>query len=78
MQFLKLTTTTLIKHEIITCERCRCRIECKANSFTKCQCSTVQLSLNELQHVSETFEGCLCALCLSALQKEYQDMLKSG
>jgi ribonucleotide reductase alpha subunit len=35
------------------------RFECKANSFTKCQCSTVQLSINEVQYVSELYDGCL-------------------
>ncbi|MXV50846.1 hypothetical protein GS399_07655 [Pedobacter sp. HMF7647] len=66
----------MTKHEIISCERCRSRIECKANSFTKCQCSTVQLKLNEVQYVSENYDDCLCARCLTELQKEYQEKLK--
>lgn len=60
------------KHEIIGCERCQVRIECKANSFTKCQCSEVQLTLNELEYISNCYEGCLCAACLAELQQEYQ------
>ena len=63
------------KHEIIPGERCGKRIECKANSYTKCQCSKVQLSLNEVQYVSECFDGCLCADCLLALQQEYLELL---
>jgi len=66
---------TFSKHEIIACERCRKRIECKANSFTKCQCSKVQLSLNEVQYVSECFDECLCSQCLLELQEEYQLIL---
>ncbi|MDP3469446.1 MAG: cysteine-rich CWC family protein [Daejeonella sp.] len=61
----------ITKHEIISCERCGKRIECKANSYTKCQCSTIQLNLNELQYVSENYEGCLCAACLIELKEEY-------
>lgn len=60
------------KHEIIGCERCNARIECKANSFTKCQCSEVQLTLNELEYISDCYDGCLCAACLLELQQEYQ------
>ncbi|HEY4198538.1 MAG TPA: cysteine-rich CWC family protein [Mucilaginibacter sp.] len=65
------------KHEIIPCERCGASIECKANSFTKCQCSTVQLSLNEVQYISEYYDGCMCADCLLALQTEYQATLSA-
>lgn len=61
----------MVKHEIIPCERCGKRIECKANSYTRCQCSTVQLNLNETQYISEHFEGCLCAGCLNELKQEY-------
>jgi len=63
------------KHEIVRCERCGAPFECKANSFTKCQCTTVQLTLNETQYISEMYDGCLCAGCLLVLQKEHQDIL---
>jgi hypothetical protein len=63
------------KHEIIRCERCQSAFECKANSFTKCQCTKVQLTLNETQYVSELYDGCLCAACLLQLQQEYRLML---
>lgn len=64
--------TQMTKHEIIPCERCGTAIECKANSYTKCQCSAVQLSINEVQYISELYDGCLCAKCLFELQEEYQ------
>jgi hypothetical protein len=70
-------TTQSSKHEIITCERCGGSIECKANSFTKCQCSVVQLNLNEVQYISENYEGCMCAACLLALQQEYRATLST-
>nr|WP_294895762.1 cysteine-rich CWC family protein [uncultured Pedobacter sp.] len=63
------------KHEIIICERCQQKIECKANNYTQCQCSKVSLNLNEVQYVSESFDGCLCANCLLELQQEYQKSL---
>jgi hypothetical protein len=63
------------KHETIHCERCNAAFECKANSYTKCQCNTVQLTINEVQYVSELYDGCLCANCLRELQKEYQETI---
>lgn len=62
----------MAKHEIIPCERCGTPIECKANAYTKCQCSVVRLDLNEVQYISELFDGCLCAGCLFELQEEYR------
>ena len=67
MDYLPMT-----KHEIIHCERCGKSMECKANAFTKCQCSTVQLNLNEVQYISENYEGCMCAGCLGELKEEYR------
>ncbi|WP_345950924.1 MULTISPECIES: cysteine-rich CWC family protein [unclassified Mucilaginibacter] len=67
--------TTFQKHEIIQCDRCRTAFECKANSYTRCQCSAVQLTINEVQYVAELYDGCLCANCLLELQKEYQEGL---
>ncbi|HTN19833.1 MAG TPA: cysteine-rich CWC family protein [Pelobium sp.] len=63
------------KHEVIICERCHQKIECKANNYTQCQCSKVSLNLNEVQYVSESYDGCLCANCLLELQQEYQKIL---
>ena len=65
------------KHEIVRCERCQSPFECKANSFTKCQCTTVPLTLNETQYIGEQFDGCLCAKCLLELQQEYIALLKT-
>ncbi len=65
----------MTKHEIIACERCGNKIECKANSFTKCQCSEVQLTHNEIEFIAESYEGCLCAGCLLELQQTYRQNL---
>jgi hypothetical protein len=61
----------MIKHELIPCERCGTPIECKANGSSECQCHAVQLDLNEVHYISELFDGCLCANCLSELQAAY-------
>ncbi|MFC6100076.1 cysteine-rich CWC family protein [Olivibacter domesticus] len=60
-----------IKHEIVACERCYTLIECRANSYAKCQCSIVDLSINEMQFISEQYDGCLCAKCLGELKEQY-------
>lgn len=65
----------MIKHEVIACERCGKRMECKANSYAKCQCSNVQLTLNEVQYISENYDGCMCADCLRALKAEYKEAM---
>jgi hypothetical protein len=65
----------MTKHEIISCERCGGSIECKANSYTKCQCSTVHLNLNEVEYIGELYDSCLCAKCLAELQEEYREKI---
>ncbi|RZK97886.1 MAG: hypothetical protein EOO89_32740 [Pedobacter sp.] len=65
----------MLKHEIISCERCKTPVVCKANAYSKCQCSQVSLSINEMQYISETFDNCLCAKCLTELKEEYVQMI---
>lgn len=59
------------KHEIIACNKCSQPIECKANTYTQCQCSVVNLTISETEFISELYDGCLCANCLRALKEEY-------
>jgi hypothetical protein len=33
---------------------------------------TVQLNINETQYISEQYDGCLCAVCLTVLRDEYR------
>jgi hypothetical protein len=35
----------------------------------------VQLNLNEVQYISEHYEGCMCAKCLLELKEEYRILL---
>jgi hypothetical protein len=61
----------MCKHEDKYCPRCNAVFECKAGSIALCQCSTIQLSVEERAYVEIKFEDCLCIDCLVALQKEY-------
>jgi len=67
----------MTKHEIISCERCSARIECRSNAYTRCQCNTVQLTPDEIEFIGESHDGCLCASCLLELKNFYQK-LQSG
>ena len=61
----------MCKHENKYCPRCSTVFECKAGSIMLCQCSSIQLSLEERAYVESKFEDCLCVNCLRALQKEF-------
>ena len=59
------------KHEEKHCPRCNIVFECKAGSIMLCQCSAIQLSVEERVYVESKFEDCLCINCLRYLQNEY-------
>ena len=61
----------MCKHEEKCCPRCKTVFECKAGTIMQCQCSVIQLSLEERVYVESKFEDCLCVNCLHALQREY-------
>jgi len=61
----------MCKHEEKYCPRCHAVFECKAGSIALCQCSAIQLSVEEQVYIESKFEDCLCINCLHALQKEY-------
>lgn len=50
------------------CPRCKKGFECKANSISECQCSTVTLTEKERAFISTTFDGCLCVDCLKEIK----------
>ena len=58
-------------HEEKNCSRCNNAFECKDVSIMQCQCSNIQLSLEERVYVESKFKNCLCINCLRALQHEY-------
>ena len=61
----------MCKHEEKHCSRCNIVFECKAGSIMLCQCSAIQLSVEERVYVESKFEDCLCINCLRYLQNEY-------
>lgn len=61
----------MCKHEEKHCPRCDTSFVCKAGSIMLCQCSTIQLSVEERAYVESKYDDCLCTNCLNALQKEY-------
>jgi hypothetical protein len=59
-----------MKHEAKTCPRCLREFECKSGSVMQCQCSTVVLSLEDLEFINAHYDDCLCATCLAVLKLE--------
>lgn len=76
--FALVTMKSFVKHEVVCCDRCGQSIECRANAYAKCQCSTVRLSVVEVEYISECYENCLCAACLKAMQRQYESLRNSG
>lgn len=59
------------KHEQKQCPRCKDLFECKAGSIMQCQCSSIQLSIEERIYIETRFDECLCINCLVKLKQEY-------
>lgn len=53
------------------CQRCNSEFECKVDTINLCQCSTIKLTREEQNHISERFNDCLCASCMKELKTEY-------
>jgi hypothetical protein len=58
-------------HEAITCPRCNTAFECKAGDIMHCQCSGIQLSIEERAFIEERYQDCLCKDCLVQLKDRY-------
>jgi hypothetical protein len=59
-------------HEEKQCQRCGAAFQCKAGSIMQCQCSGIQLTLEERAAIEKKFDDCLCIHCLKVLQTEYR------
>ncbi|WP_089778783.1 cysteine-rich CWC family protein [Chitinophaga sp. YR573] len=58
-------------HETVTCPRCKTAFECRVGSILQCQCQQVTLTEDERAFINETYRECLCANCLTIMQKIY-------
>ncbi|MBK8519651.1 MAG: cysteine-rich CWC family protein [Ferruginibacter sp.] len=58
----------MCKHEEKLCPRCSVAFECKAGSIMQCQCSGIQLTVEESAFIQAKYEDCLCINCLFELQ----------
>ncbi len=62
----------MCQHEEKYCPRCKLVFECKLGNITQCQCSAIQLSVEERAYIEAKYEDCLCINCLNDLQKKYE------
>ena len=62
------------KHEKKQCPRCESEFECKTGSILLCQCSKIEMSVEQLEYTSTKYNDCLCLSCLKDLQAEYNAM----
>ena len=63
----------MVKHEEKTCPRCKSPFECKVGSIALCQCSGVDITDDERQHLQKIYSDCLCANCIAELRVELQN-----
>lgn len=66
-----------IKHEIVSCQRCKERFECKSNNITSCQCTAITLTPEESEWIIERYNDCLCIRCLIELKQKYNENCKA-
>jgi hypothetical protein len=59
------------KHEEKHCPRCHLVFECKPGNITQCQCSAIQLTVEETAFIEAKYDDCLCINCLGELQNRY-------
>ena len=57
------------KHELKYCGRCSAQFVCKVGDVLACQCSKGLLSQNTKEFLLETNYDCLCANCMTQLDK---------
>jgi hypothetical protein len=59
------------KHEQKYCPRCNQLFECKVGNITQCQCSTIQLTTEQLNYINTKYTDCLCAACMAEERSLY-------
>ena len=65
------------QHENKLCPRCLTLFECKTGSILLCQCSSVEMTAEQLEYSSTQYDDCLCRACLEELRTEYNTLSHS-
>ena len=65
------------KHEKKQCPRCESEFECKTGSVLLCQCSKIEMTVEQLEYSSTQYSDCLCLSCLKDLRTEYNSLSHS-
>jgi hypothetical protein len=58
-------------HEAKPCPRCGHLFACRVGSITQCDCTRIQLSVEEKAFIAERYNECLCLACLTDLKNKY-------
>jgi hypothetical protein len=61
-------------HETKFCPRCRTEFECRVGAIHQCQCTGVKLTAEQRAYIAQRYSDCLCADCLLALRREYNEL----
>lgn len=62
------------QHEKKYCPRCAVEFECKTGSILLCQCSRIEMTVEQLEYSNSQYSDCLCLSCLKALRAEYNGL----
>lgn len=63
----------MCEHEHKHCPRCNIVFECKIGSILLCQCTSVKLNEEELEHMRNQYDDCLCAKCMKEVKGEFHN-----
>jgi len=58
-------------HEQKNCPRCEKGFECKAGDVTNCQCTRINLTIEERAFIEDRYSDCLCINCLFEMKNRY-------
>ena len=61
------------QHEKKQCPRCKGNFECKSGSILLCQCSNLELSIEQIEYTQSKYNDCLCLSCLKELRAEFNN-----
>jgi hypothetical protein len=54
-----------------TCPRCKQPFICNPTNIAACDCSKIQLSVEEIAYVAKQYSNCVCNTCLLHLKDEF-------